>query len=236
MSDYAALERQLTDTLHLPRRPVAVAFRDSAPPEVPPLSGTQPSGCSFWRLAADGRVFHTVPSDHYNCPVGSYTHNIPLPADREEELPQVLGLMGDIGYIRMEEVPGVPRLPATPGVAIYAPLGLAPVPPDVVIVAGAPASLMLLHEAATRAARPVLPLLGRPTCMAIPAAVSGGGVASSLGCIGNRVYTEIADDQFYTVVSGADLERVAGELATIASANATLADYHRERHATLSTA
>jgi len=236
MPDYTALERQLTDTLHLQRRPVAVAFRDSAPSGVPPLSGSQPSSCSFWRLAADGDVFHTVPSDHYNCPVGSYTHHIPLPAGREGELTQVLGLMGEIGYIRMEEVPGVPRLPATPGVAIYAPLGETPVPPDVVIVAGAPGGLMLLHEAATRAARPVTPLLGRPTCMAIPAAAAGGGVASSLGCIGNRVYTGIADDQFYTVVSGADLEGIAGELATIASANATLADYHRERRAMLSTA
>jgi uncharacterized protein (DUF169 family) len=72
--------------------------------------------------------------------------------------------------------------------------------------------------------------------MAIPAAASAGGVASSLGCVGNRVYTGIADDQFYTVVSGADLEGIAGELATIASANATLADYHRGRRATLSTA
>jgi len=236
MPDYAAIERQITDTLRLERRPVAIAFLDAAPPGVAPLSGTQPSSCSFWRLAADGRVFHTVPSDHYNCPVGSYTHNIPLPPAREDELTQVLGLMGEIGYIRMEEVPGVPRLPKTPGVAVYAPLGQTPVAPDVVIVAGAPAGLMLLHEASTRAARPVTPLLGRPTCMAIPAAAAGGGVASSLGCIGNRVYTGIADDQFYTVVSGADMEDIAGELATIASANATLADYHRERRATLSTA
>ena len=139
-----------------------------------------------------------MPSDHYNCPVGSYTHNIPLPPEREAELTGTLGLMVDIGYIKMEEVPGVPRLPKTPAVTVYAPLSQTPVAPDVVLVAGTPAKLMLLHEAATRAAKKVLPLLGRPTCMAIPAALSGG-VASSLGCIGNRVYTGIADDQFYTV-------------------------------------
>jgi uncharacterized protein (DUF169 family) len=142
--------------------------------------------------------------------------------------------MADIGYIRMEEVPGVPRLPATPAVTIYAPLALAPVAPDVVLVAGTPANLMLLHEAATRAGTPVQPLLGRPTCMAIPAALAGG-IASSLGCIGNRVYTGIDDDQFYTVVSGRDLVALADHLDTITTANATLAGYHQGRRAALAT-
>ena len=234
MTDYAQIERRLTDVLSLSRRPVAVAFRESPPAGVSKLSGTQPSGCSFWRLAAGGHVFYTVPSDHYNCPVGSYTHNIPLPPEREAELTGTLGLMVNIGYIKMEEVPGVPRLPQTPAVAVYAPLSQTPVPPDTVVVAGTPAKLMLLHEAATRAQRNVQPLLGRPTCMAIPAALTGG-VASSLGCIGNRVYTGVADDQFYTVVAGSDLDAIVTELDTIVAANAQLAEYHQGRRATLST-
>ena len=234
MSDLASIEQQLTELLHLSRRPVAIAFRDAPPVGVSPLRGAQPSGCSFWRLAADGQVFYTVPSDHYNCPIGSYTHNIALPPEREAELTGTLGLMVDIGYLKMEEVPGVPRLPRTPAFTVYAPLSLSPVAPDAVIVAGKPSSLMLLHEAAARAARPVQPLLGRPTCMAIPAALPGG-VASSLGCIGNRTYTDIGDDQFYTVVSGADLEAIAGQLETIASANATLAEFHRGRRAVIAT-
>jgi uncharacterized protein (DUF169 family) len=235
MTDYAQIERRLTDILHLSRRPVAIAFRDTPPDGVLQLSGSQPSGCSFWRLAAGGQAFYTVPSDHYNCPIGSYTHNIPLPPEREAELTGTLGLMVDIGYIKMEEVPGVPRLPKTPPVTVYAPLSQTPVAPDAILFAGTPAKLMLLHEAATRAAKQVLPLLGRPTCMAIPAALSGG-VASSLGCIGNRVYTGIADDQFYTVVSGTDLAEIVRELETIVSANAQLAEYHQGRRAALATA
>jgi uncharacterized protein (DUF169 family) len=235
MTNYADIERRLTEVLHLSRRPVAIAFRDTPPAGIEKLSGSQPSGCSFWRLAAAGKVFYTVPSDHYNCPVGSYTHNIPLPAEREAELTGTLGLMEGIGYIRMEEVPGVPRLPRTPAVAIYAPLSQTPVEPDVVMIAGTPAHLMLLHESATRAAKSVLPLLGRPTCMAIPAALTGG-VASSLGCIGNRIYTGIADDQMYTVVAGSDLDAIVREIDTIASANTHLALYHQGRRATLATA
>src|SRR5262245_9162970 len=138
MPDYSLLERSLTTALHLTRRPIAVAFRDVPPSGVAKFTGSVPSGCSFWRLAAEGRSFYTLPDDHANCPVGSYTHNIPLPAGRENELPQVLGLMSDIGYIRMEEIPGVPQLPKTPGAIVYSPLGEAPIRPDAVIVAGKP--------------------------------------------------------------------------------------------------
>ena len=238
MNDFAALEQHLTSTLSLTRRPVAIAFRESPPAGVAKLPGTQPSGCSFWRLAAAGQVFYTVPSDHYNCPVGSYTHNIALPKDREPELMNTLGLMVNVGYLKMEEVPGIPRLATTPAVVIYAPLALTPVEPDAVLVSGTPARLMLLHEAGTRAqavgtmpASP-LPLLGRPTCMAIPAALTSG-MASSLGCIGNRVYTGITDDEFYTVIAGKDLASVAAELNTIVLANAALTDYHQGRRASL---
>jgi uncharacterized protein (DUF169 family) len=198
------------------------------------FEGSQPSGCSFWRLAAEGRAFYTVPSDHYNCPVGSYTHNIPLPAGREQELPQVLALMSDIGYIRMEEVPGVPQLPTTPAVAIYAPLAQTPVDPDVVVISGRPGNMMLLQEAATRASRASLPMMGRPTCMAVPAALSGQ-VASSLGCVGNRIYTGVSDDEYYTVVSGKDLAAIADQIGTVRTANATLTQYHSERRQSLAT-
>jgi uncharacterized protein (DUF169 family) len=229
MTDYAAVQRTLISALHLDRLPVAIASHDDVPPGVGRLEGAQPSSCSFWRVAAEGRTFYTVPDDHHNCPIGSYTHNIPLPPAREPELMQTLSLMSDIGYIRMEEVPGVPRLQKMPGVLVYSPLADAPVPPDVVLVSGKPGQMMLLQEAAARAQQNSSPMLGRPTCMAIPAAVNGGAVVSSLGCVGNRVYTGITDDAFYTVVSGAVLESIVAQLGTIVAANATLAEYHAGR-------
>ena len=235
MVDYQAMERRLAEILGLRRRPVAVAFRDAPPAGVPKFSGTEPSGCSFWRIAAGGRIFYTVPSDHYNCPIGSYTHNLQLPPARAQELDQTLSFMTGIGYIKMEEVPGIPRLPTPPGVVIYAPLGDAPVNPDVVLFSGRPGRVMLLQEAAGRAgvSAPV-PLLGRPTCMALPAALAHGVVAST-GCIGNRVYTDVGEDELYVAVPGKDLSRVAEEAETIAEANATLSDYHRGRRQALAT-
>ena len=238
MTDFGAVEKQLTNSLGLTRRPVAIAFRESPPPGVAALNGAQPSGCSFWRLASAGQTFYTVPSDHFNCPVGSYTHNIALPKDREPELTNQLAQMVNVGYLKMQEVPGIPRLPKTPAVTIYAPLGATPIDPDAVLVLGKPGRLMLLHEAATRAlgdrAMPA-PLLGRPTCMAIPAALSSG-IASSFGCVGNRIYTSISDDEFYSVIAGKDLFAILAELDTIASANAALSEYHTERRAALATA
>ncbi len=235
MTDYAAIERRLRAQLGLTRRPVAIAFRDTPPAGVKQFTGSEPSGCSFWRIAMEGRTFFTVPGDHYNCPVGAHTHNIPLPSERAGELPQVLQIMTGLGYLKMEEVPGIPRLPKTPGAVVYAPLGDTPMDPDVVLFIGPPGRLMLLQEAALRAGVAAnVPLLGRPTCMALPAALAGGAVAST-GCIGNRVYTGAGEDELYVAVAGRDIARVADETETIARANAALADYHRGRRATLAT-
>jgi len=235
MPDYRTVERQLTGALGLQRRPVAVAFRSSPPPGVPKFAGTEPSGCSFWRLAAAERTFYTVPADHHNCPIGSYTHNIPLPPERAAELPQTLALMTELGYLKMDEVPGMPRVARTPGVVIYAPLADSPVDPDVVLVAGRPDRVMLLQEAALRAgiAAPA-PLLGRPTCMALPASIAQGVIAST-GCVGNRVYTDLGEDELYVMIPGHAVARVAAEAQTIASANLKLSDYHRERRRALAT-
>jgi len=232
MPDYRAIEKKIQQVLGSSRRPVAVAFLEEPPEGVDRFTGSQPSSCSFWRMAAGGRSFYTVPTDHFHCPVGSYTHNTLTP-ERMPELQQTLTLMSDIGYIRMEEIPGVFQLDRAPGVVLYAPLGETPVAPSVVLAAGKPGRIMVLAEAANRArAMANLPLLGRPTCMALPAALKQGAVTSS-GCIGNRVYTEIGEDELYIVLRGGDLESIAGEIDTIRTANETLTQYHHQRRETL---
>lgn len=231
MTHYRSLESQLTEVLGLTRRPVAVS--SSQQPGIPKFSGSVPAGCSFWRLAAEGRSFYTEAGDHYNCAIGCYTHNIPLPPEREAELPATINFMTSIGYIRPEDIPGIARLTNSPGYMSYAPLADATFTPEVVILVGKPGKLMLLQEAAARAGvQTQASLLARPTCMAIPAALAGGATASS-GCVGNRIYTDLADDQIYMMVPGADLEKIAAELDTILDANAKLTDYHRGRKAEL---
>jgi uncharacterized protein (DUF169 family) len=229
MNNYRALEQQLSSELGLTRRPVAIAFVDAPPEGVSKFTGSVPSGCTFWRFASDGRVFFTVASDHYNCPIGSYTHNIPLPSERADELGETLGLMADIGYVRMDEVAGILVLPKTPAVVVYAPLGDTPVDPDVVMFMGSAARLMLLHEAAISAGiRASFTTLARPTCMAVPAALARGMVVSS-GCIGNRVYTDLGEGELYAALPGKDLAKLADKARAIAAANAKLEEYHQAR-------
>jgi hypothetical protein len=84
MTDYR-LEESLAAEIGLARRPVAIAFLDAPPAGVGKFEGAEPLSCSFWRLAAEGRTFYTVPSDRWNCPIGSCTHNAPLPPERAPE-------------------------------------------------------------------------------------------------------------------------------------------------------
>ncbi|HXO62559.1 MAG TPA: DUF169 domain-containing protein [Candidatus Acidoferrales bacterium] len=234
--NWSVLETRFVSAVKLERRPVAVTYLERAPDGVKQFEGSEPSGCSFWRLAADGKTFYTVPEDHFNCAVGAYTHNIALSPEREQETGITLKMMFDLGYVKPEEVPQIPRLSKTPAVVVYSPLGEAPVAPDVVLFACRPRSAMLLNEAANRAGvASGVPALGRPTCMALPASLQHGAIFS-LGCIGNRVYTDLSEDQMYFVVRGQDLQAIAGALEVVNSANAVLSDYAMGRRQKLSTA
>jgi uncharacterized protein (DUF169 family) len=230
------LEANISRAVKLPRRAVAVGFLDAVPEEIEPFRGTEPSGCSFWRLAAAGKSFYTVPQNHFDCAVGAYTHNIPLSAEREKETEQTLQMMFDLGYIQPEEVAQIPRLAKTPVAIAYAPLGDATFEPDAVLFACKPAGAMLLNEAAGRAGIGCgAPALGRPTCMALPATLQAGSILS-LGCMGNRVYTGLGEDEMYFVVRGADLAALADALSVITGANQALREYAEGRRHELASA
>jgi uncharacterized protein (DUF169 family) len=225
--------KQLQDLLGLKTAAVAITFRTAAPPNVPRVAAAGPSGCSYWKRAAEGQTFYTEAADHFNCSIGAYTHGIDLPPPQMQELQGVIGTMVTLGYIRTEEVPGIPRRAEPFGVVVYGPLAAATEAPDVVLVRGNARQLMLLEEAALAAGVNGAPLMGRPTCAAIPLAQSTRHGVSSLGCIGNRVYTELGDDEFYYALPGQHLAAVVGQLAKIDNANKELEKYHRARKQTL---
>jgi uncharacterized protein (DUF169 family) len=228
-------EQQFAAVTKAVRRPVAVTFLDQAPANVKNFEGSEPSGCSFWRLAAEGRTFFTVPQNHFNCAVGAYTHNIALSPEREKETEQTLKFMFELGYVKPEEIPQIPRLMKTPKAVLYSPLGESTAIPDVVLFAVKPSGAMLLQEAAGRAGvGSGAPALGRPTCMALPASLLHGTI-TSLGCIGNRVYTGLGDDELYVILRGKDLPTVSEALKTVSSANFALNDYAKGRREQLST-
>ena len=235
-TNWKALDDHIRRVIKPGRRPVAVTFLDAPPSAVTKFEGTEPSGCSFWRLAAEGRTFYTVPENHFNCAVGAYTHRISLSPEREKETDETLKMMFDLGYVKPEEVPQIPRLPKAPKAILYSPLGDATATPDVILFACKPAGAMLLQEAANRAGVGTgAPALGRPTCMALPAVLEHGTI-TSLGCIGNRVYTGLLEDELYVVVRGTDLPAIARALETIVTANDALQNYANGRRQELASA
>ena len=232
MADRTTAARDLQDLLLLHTPPVALAFLPTPPAGVPHVDAAGPSGCTYWKYAAEGRTFYTEAADHYNCPVGAYTHGVELPPEQAQQLQGVLGTMFGLGYLRPEEIPTIPRRPGAFAVAVYAPLAEAPFEPDVVLVCGNARQVMLLAEAAQAAGvGDGTGLMGRPTCAAVPEALQTGHAVASLGCIGNRVYTGLGDDELYFALPGQHLAALAEKLATIVEANRELEKYHRAKRA-----
>lgn len=221
---------RLVELLGLERQPVAVAFRDSAPEGLERIEASAVSGCTYWKLAAEGRTFFTEAADHYGCPVGSYTHGIDLPEETAQELEGLVTTMVQLEYLDMDEVPDIPQRKETFSVALYAPLVDAVFDPDAVLISGTARQIMLLAEAARSAGIACdSSMVGRPTCAAIPAVMQSGRSATNLGCIGNRVYTKIGDDELYFIVNGAKLDQVVDRLVVIVNANNELEKFHRAR-------
>jgi uncharacterized protein (DUF169 family) len=209
---------------------VAITFTDEPPAGVAHVAATEPAGCGYWRRAAAGEVFHTVADDHKGCPVGAHTHKVPLSDAEQQGLMGLVGTMVGLEYIRMEEIPSIPTRKTPFRSATYAPLGKAPLTPDVVLVRGNARQLMLLAEASQLAGiAGTGATMGRPTCAVLPEALNSGATAASFGCVGNRVYTGAGENDAYFAIPGDKLGVLEEKLATIVRANQELEKFHRSR-------
>jgi uncharacterized protein (DUF169 family) len=218
----------------LSHAPVAIAFLSAPPSDLPRVSSAQPAGCSYWKRASDGQAFYTTAEDHGNCAVGAYTHGVALSPAQQQELQSLVGTMIELKYLRSDEVAGIPHRSSPLQVAAYAPLGQASFEPDLVVFRGNARQIMLLTEAARAAgAFAEASVMGRPACAMLPAALGASSSVASVGCIGNRVYTELGDDELYLTVAGRALGPVLEKLGEIVAANVALEQFHRQREAAL---
>jgi hypothetical protein len=155
---------------------------------------------------------------------------VPLSPAEQQELMGLVQTMVGLSYLKMEDVPLIPTRNTPLRVAVYGPLGTAPVPPDVVLVRGNAQQLMLLAEAAQAAGVAGSgATMGRPTCAVLPEAINSARTAASFGCIGNRVYTGADDTDAYYAIPGEHLGAVEANLAVIVRANQELEKFHRAR-------
>jgi uncharacterized protein (DUF169 family) len=224
---------RVLDSLNLAWKPVAIGFMSTPPAGLPRIDRALPAGCAYWKRASEGTGFYTTPDDHQGCTVGAFTHNVELTEEKKSELESVVGTMISLEYLSGDEVPALPRRPEPMQIAAYAPLAEATFTPDVVVFRGNARQLMLVSEAARSAGifgAEHGAILGRPACAMLPHAASTGDAVASFGCIGNRVYTNLDDDEFYVTVPGRALERTLERLAVVLNANEQLNAFHQGRN------
>ena len=218
-------------SLNLQWKPVAIGFMSVPPAFLPRVDHSLPAGCAYWKYASEGHAFYTTPEDHFNCPVGAFTHGVALSATQKTELEGLIGTMIKLEYLQSDEVASIPHRTEPLKTAAYAPLDQATFAPDVVIVRGNVRQMMLISEAARSAGVfNGADILGRPACAMITHAADTGNAVASFACIGNRVYTNLADDELYVTIPGGALAKVLERLDDILSANAQLETYHRQRN------
>ena len=110
------------------------------------------------------------------------------------------------------------------------PLFQATFAPDLVIFRGNVRQIMLLAEAAHAAG--VFEsgsVMGRPACAMVPQALSASQSVASVGCIGNRVYTGLGDNEMYLTIPGAAVAAVLSALEPTLNANHELEQFHQRR-------
>ena len=224
------------EILGLSKPPIAIGFFESPPAGVPRWEGgSVAAGCVFWDKAMQGQTFYTVPSDHYNCAVGSYIHKIALPAERAHELNDTLAFMAKNNYVATSEVPGIPTLAKSPGAVAYGPADGAAFNPDVVLIAAKAAQAMLIYEAAIKAGagNALTNAMGRPACAVLPLTTTSGQTSISLGCKGNRTFTGLPDEEMYVAIPGDKWEAVIEKLTETRAANLAMGRYYSNRKAQL---
>ncbi len=229
--EIAAAASRLQASLQLPLAPVAVSFSDE-----PPLTGAPPSepvaaGCVFWQQGAEAAVATTA-KDHALCAIGVHTHNMADPVPSQgSELGAVLGVLGQMTYVRPEDIPGIPVLPTQPRFVVYQPLAEAP-RADVVLLLARNRQSLVLTEATSQVDGSIAPAMGRPACAVVPQAVNSGKAAMTFGCCGARAYLEaFADDVAVWALPAGKLDAYIERIEKIAEANRVLTQFHRLRGA-----
>ena len=146
------------------------------------------------------------------------------------DLNDSLKVFADLGYVRPEDVPGIPMLKAETKYVVYAPLASTPLPPDVVLLFANSRQSLVITEAAQQVDPGVPPAMGRPACAAIPQAVNTGKPALSLGCCGARAYLNVLTDDFALwALPGAKIAEYASRIKVLTDANNILTQFHQLR-------
>ena len=227
--DLAQAAQELQDHLSLASPPIALAFTDQVPGDVPRFdapfaepaadgrTGRVSAGCVFWMHAAE-RTFATVPADHGNCSVGSYTHGL-ISLEEAAGKDDTKALL-DCGWVDEQAMGQVPAVQTSPAAIVYGPLKDAPIQPDVVFLRVTGKQAMFLKDAL-----PHLLSEGKPQCHIVAIAREQQQPALSVGCMVSRVRTGMPSNEMTVAIPAAKLDETLDALAAAQQADRAVAQY-----------
>lgn len=230
--DPATAESKLTELLGLAVTPMAIRFAEQPPEDVPRFEGEMPeptadgrtgkvpAGCVFW-MHGTRETFTTLPADHGNCSVGSYTHGL-LDLQEAAGKEDVQALLAS-GWVDEAAVAQVPAVQQRPGAITYGPLRQAPELPDVVFLRVNGKQAMMLQDA-----WPSLRREGKPQCHIVAIAKEHGQPALSVGCMLSRVRTGMSSSEMTAAIPGRILPELIAALHDAREANRKVAAYAAE--------
>lgn len=227
---WAELSALLEDRLKLRLQPVALAFVQEQPRDIPRSSAASPSSCAFWRRA-ETEVFYAAAEDHFNCPLGAMVMGFSLPPKQMSQLQEEVGMMCGASYIREAEVAHVPKVARPSAGIVYGPMWRFPLEPDAVVLWLTPQQAMMMSECCglvNWAASPT-GMLGRPGCAALPIALAQGQPSQSFGCVGMRVNTGVAEELLLMVIPRNILENLHSDLERVAQVHRQMEGHYLER-------
>jgi uncharacterized protein (DUF169 family) len=228
-AEYAKLHTDLQQILGLAAPPIAITFANAEPDNIgrfdakmpPPTedgrTGRVPAGCVFWMRATE-QAFVTVPADHANCSIGSYTHGL---KSMEE-----IAANGDVAalvaaeWVSPADFPKVASVKNKSDFIVYGPLRDMTSDPNVVFIRLNGKQLMMLHDA-----WPGARMEGKPQCHIIPIAKEDGEVAVSVGCMLSRVRTGMSNNDISCAIPWAVLPDLIDKLRGAVAADERVAQY-----------
>lgn len=156
-----------------------------------------------------------------------------LPEHVMKELGGLVETMCGCAYLSPDEGDKIPSVGGGAAGVVYGPLAHFPTAPDLVVVWLTPRQAMLFNEASGSAswAAPPVRVGSRPACAALPMSLQGQLPILSLGCMGMRTFTEVADDRLLAVVPGARLTEFADSLRRTCEANQMMRSFYEGRKA-----
>lgn len=223
------LANELTRALGLQHAPIAITFTNEAPTAAPRFEGEMPepsgdgrtgqvpAGCVFWIKAAE-KTFTTVPSDHYNCSVGSVTHGLKK-LDEVMANEDVQGIL-EAEWVTPEEAMQLPVVQDKHDYVVYGPLADTPVDPDVVLLRVNAFQGMVMLDAFSG-----MDVVGKPQCHIIPLAKEQNKIAMSTGCMLSRIRTGLSPNEMTCTIPATRLAEVVDKLETRRKANAAVGAY-----------